>query len=348
MGKIIEANKRDPFLDIIKGITIFLVVFGHCIQYGSGIEYFSNRSFFYDITFKIIYSFHMPLFMLVSGYLFYYNIKKHSIKELIFNRITRLVVPIFAWNGLYYITHLLFNTNNVNIFTEIIYYLKTSFTAIWFLWALFYCSMVVIIVNKFFKDNILIYILIFCTTFITPDGLGLEGYKYMYPYFVIAYLYNKNRDVINNKLLLVKDESKLIAIGFIYIALMFFYDYNSYIYTSLYTIIGKSAITQIGIDLYRMVIGFVGSILVLYIVRYLMKKKFITNGVVLSKLGVSSLGIYIISSYINTLILRITTQFQMNYAITFLEASIITLIAYMLTKIIKRFKVTNILLLGGR
>lgn len=27
---------RDDFLDILKGLAIFLMVFGHCIQFGSG------------------------------------------------------------------------------------------------------------------------------------------------------------------------------------------------------------------------------------------------------------------------------------------------------------------------
>ncbi|MGA9187382.1 MAG: acyltransferase family protein [Methanosarcina sp.] len=348
MEQTINTNQRDPFLDIIKGITIFLVVFGHCIQYGSGTEFLSNGSFFYNVIFKIIYSFHMPLFMLVSGYLFYYSIKKHSIKELLFSRITLLIVPIFAWNGLYYIAHWLFNINNITISTEMISYLKSSFTVIWFLWAIFYCSMAVIIVNKFFKDNIIIYILGFVATFIIPDSLGLNLYKFMYPYFVTAYLYNKNQNVINNKLLLVKDEIKLIATAFIYIVLMLFYDYNSYIYTSGYTILGKSTITHIEIDLYRMVIGFFGSILVFCIVRYLMKKEFITNGILLSKLGISSLGIYIISGYIITILTRITTQFQFNYGIALLEAIIITVISYAITITAKHFNATNILLLGGR
>ena len=150
-------------------------------------------------------------------------------------------------------------------------------------------------------------------------------------------------------MLIVKDEIKIIATAFIYVVLMLFYDYNSYIYTSGYTILGKSTVTQIEIDLYRMVIGFVGSILVFCIVRYLIKKEFITNSILLSKLRVQSLGIYIISGYIVSLILtRITTQFQFNYGIALFETMIIISISYIITIIAKRFNVTNILFLGGR
>lgn len=60
----------DIRLDIIKGIAIILVVMGHCIQYGSGNDYYTSALFFEENIFKFIYSFHMPLFMLISGYVF--------------------------------------------------------------------------------------------------------------------------------------------------------------------------------------------------------------------------------------------------------------------------------------
>lgn len=66
-------SKRNSYLDIAKSLGIILVVIGHCIQYGSGSLYFEKELYFYNILFKFIYSFHMPLFMLISGYLFGYN-----------------------------------------------------------------------------------------------------------------------------------------------------------------------------------------------------------------------------------------------------------------------------------
>ena len=67
--------KRKIFLDEIKGLAMILTVFGHAIQNGSGAEFYENQLYFDNSMFKFIYSFHMPLFMLVSGYLFSYSIK---------------------------------------------------------------------------------------------------------------------------------------------------------------------------------------------------------------------------------------------------------------------------------
>jgi fucose 4-O-acetylase-like acetyltransferase len=347
--ELIYPLKRDDFLDLIKGIAISLVILGHCIQYGSGTEFLSNQSFFYNPIFKIIYSFHMPLFMSVSGYLFYYSIQKYSTKELEFSRITKLIIPIFAWNGLYYIAYSLHHRTEIVIHTEIIAYLTSSFYAFWFLWALFYCSMTVIIINKFFKDSLIMYTLVFIATFIIPDWLGSSTYKFLYPFFVAAYLYNKYQQVVNDKLLLITYETKLITTFLVYISLMYFYNYNSYIYTSGFTIVGKPIITQIEIDLNRLVIGFAGCLLILYSVKYITKKELQITGNSLQKLGRSSLGIYIVSSYIFDLILtRFTHQFHFSYGIVFSEAIILILISYIIINIIRRLYIANKILFGGK
>ena len=54
-------NKRIYLFDNLKAILIFLVVFGHMIEYISGAP-------FYKTLYVLIYSFHMPLFIYVSGY----------------------------------------------------------------------------------------------------------------------------------------------------------------------------------------------------------------------------------------------------------------------------------------
>ena len=74
----LDKKQRNLYLDIMKGISIFLVLLGHSIQYGSKISYVGSRLFFNDPVFKLIYSFHMPLFALLSGYLFFYTIEAYS------------------------------------------------------------------------------------------------------------------------------------------------------------------------------------------------------------------------------------------------------------------------------
>lgn len=61
-----EQKDRLVYIDIAKGIAIILVVIGHLLQYN-----FSGT--YKHILFNWIYSFHMPVFMMLSGYVSAYN-----------------------------------------------------------------------------------------------------------------------------------------------------------------------------------------------------------------------------------------------------------------------------------
>lgn len=71
-------KNRNQQIDILRGTAVLLMVWGHCIQFGSGSEYLQNNVFFQNNVFKFIYTFHMPLFMALSGYLFNKTIERYS------------------------------------------------------------------------------------------------------------------------------------------------------------------------------------------------------------------------------------------------------------------------------
>lgn len=39
------VKQRDPFWDVIKGIAVILMLFGHSIEYGMGAEYFESKAY---------------------------------------------------------------------------------------------------------------------------------------------------------------------------------------------------------------------------------------------------------------------------------------------------------------
>lgn len=82
---------RDLRIDAIKGFLIFLVLWGHVIQ-----NITSNEGYYDDWIFRIIYSFHMPLFALMNGYLFYPSQQKRDCKKALQQKIIGLLVPIMA------------------------------------------------------------------------------------------------------------------------------------------------------------------------------------------------------------------------------------------------------------
>lgn len=60
-----KGDNRNVLYDKIRGIAILLVVLGHSVQNAYGEKCFNVS------LFNIIYSFHMPLFMFISGFVTY-------------------------------------------------------------------------------------------------------------------------------------------------------------------------------------------------------------------------------------------------------------------------------------
>ncbi len=91
---LLNAKTEREFLpDILKAIAIFLMVWGHSIQYFHGSAYdFQN-----DFIFKLIYGFHMPLFAFISGYFFAYTVNRYKSLEVMKKKAVSLLLPCLTW-----------------------------------------------------------------------------------------------------------------------------------------------------------------------------------------------------------------------------------------------------------
>lgn len=87
--KVMNQNKeRVELFDVCKGILIILVVLGHVMPENVDIH-------------KWIYSWHIPGFFMVSGVLLKYtHYGERSLKKVLFNGISRLIIPYFAYSCL--------------------------------------------------------------------------------------------------------------------------------------------------------------------------------------------------------------------------------------------------------
>lgn len=343
-ASITSPKERDQTLDCIKGIAILLVVLGHSIQFGNGASFFESRAFYSDPVFKFIYSFHMPLFMLVSGYLFARTIERHSTKAIVSSRMTKLLIPIFTWTAFTFVVHFILHRE-----LDFNQFITQFFTKLWFLWAIFWCSSIVLTVHRLGKDSKVVYLILFLITFFLPDSHDICSYSFMYPFFVVGYFFHKEKQTVYLRMPALNDRYLLGALAFTYFALMYFYSFDSYIYTSGYTVLGKNALSQVGIDLYRFLVGFAGSLFVVYCVHVLTRKKVLNKGwSLLAKLGEASLGIYTLSIYIQTLQVVRNAPQSKNYAVNVLETILVVAFCYWITNLLKRFKILNAAFLGGR
>jgi fucose 4-O-acetylase-like acetyltransferase len=133
------TNNRDTFLDIAKGLAIILVVIGHVIQGSS--EKFDDL-----LWFRVIYSFHMPLFVFLSGAVTAITFRSDSIqdgigssleraKTKISKAVVRLLLPFLAWCV---INQLIYHHSD-SVISALILAFRRPDTALWFLLAIFYC-----------------------------------------------------------------------------------------------------------------------------------------------------------------------------------------------------------------
>lgn len=112
--------ERLHYIDNLKGFLILLVILGHCIQA-------TDMDYDHNVLFRYIYSFHMPLFMCVSGFVSYKpNMKWQTVRK----RFKQLMIPFLSWAVVSCCIRL-----DLTLFLSKIMHPDTG---LWFLWALFF------------------------------------------------------------------------------------------------------------------------------------------------------------------------------------------------------------------
>ncbi len=182
------AKEYNPYLDVLKGFTILLVVLGHSLQ-----SFVPKGAFDQNILFRIIYSFHMPLFMFLAGAAGAYSLRPMNWKFLQ-RKFYMLVIPFAAWAILDYF---LDSTYQQELFKTYIHKLILSPDyGLWFLWILFlnFCALALIKqLQRWFK--LYAYLIVWLVIYALPTGsYGIGLMKWHLPFFLIGYLIYFYRD----------------------------------------------------------------------------------------------------------------------------------------------------------
>uniref|UniRef100_UPI004057C1D1 acyltransferase family protein n=1 Tax=Acetatifactor sp. TaxID=1872090 RepID=UPI004057C1D1 len=345
-----NEKKHELLPDVLRGFAIFLMVFAHCIQAGSGAEFRNNSLYFQDKLYQFIYSFHMPLFMLIAGYFARKSIDRAQNKSarlaLLKRRSITLLVPIFFWTFFEfvysYIYNILHEQPNPSLTVLALDFIKKLPVNCWFLWAAFWCFLLVYMMHYYLRDSIILYILGFLSFFVLPDGMNLGVYKFMVPYYLAAFYsanyIRKEDNPFMQKLSSLRNLCICTALcGIVFAGLFLHYNEQSFIYTTGFHLIGKNVPLQIGIDIYRIIIGFVGSGFFILFWRILQQLFTSCRFRLLSLMGSNSLGIYLISGYVLLLgLVRITDTMEPSYLLNLVTAIFILMASTVLTLLLKR------------
>lgn len=345
-----NKKSRELLPDVLRGFAILLVVLGHCIQEGSGEQYSAQALYFYDKLYQFIYSFHMPLFMMVSGYLSWSSMKRAKTWQdrwqLLKRRAVALLVPIFLWTLVDCVrTMMIHSINGLEQPQNLLFwYVNSALNNLWFLWAVFWCFLVTFIMHYYCRDSIILYVAGFLVMFVIPDGLGLGAYKYMMPFFLVAFYGHGWLERHGAKMCEKPKLWWIFLFGVCFAGLFAFFDENSMIYLTGYKLIGKDVVRQLGIDLYRTLIGFVGGaffvLLWQYIVGALCGSKENVFLRLLALLGRESMGIYIFSGYILILGVRqLSFINEPSYGVHLIEMVVVTAVSLGLSILLGRIPI---------
>ena len=124
--------QRIQSIDILKLFAMFLVIWGHCVQFMLTSNHLDEPAFVY------IYSFHMPLFLMVSGLFAHRAVT--SARECgtwLLVKARQLLLPCIAWGLLMSFGNLLLPLINGTHPDKSL--LSTLWTNFWFLKSLFIC-----------------------------------------------------------------------------------------------------------------------------------------------------------------------------------------------------------------
>jgi fucose 4-O-acetylase-like acetyltransferase len=194
------GSTRILLLDALRGLAIFLVVFGHAVQ-----DNLPDPDS--SLIFRLIYSFHIPLFIAISGYLAWKHINNKDISYLKKKCVT-LVVPFLSWYCAGYAIRGIASWISTGTFSDTPGFFEYLLSLVirpdaglWFLWILFLCFVVLFIALKCEKqlgDYAIAgaIFLLFSLYFLPVQNYHLGLLQWYFPFFSLAYLAAKYQDTV--------------------------------------------------------------------------------------------------------------------------------------------------------
>jgi len=183
-------KNREEWIDVLKGFGALFVLLGHVVSYTSNVKIY-------------LYSFHIPLFFFVSGYLFK---KNKNILGYTFDKFKRFIIPYFIFSFLSMFVFTIINGNSMgkreiikNFF--FLYGRNPWNSSLWFLVIIFFTLIIMNILfnvddylgfkTKFRRILYLIFTMILCIILVKYNVkfyFGLEIVPHMLLVSYIGYI----------------------------------------------------------------------------------------------------------------------------------------------------------------
>lgn len=325
------TNKRDESLDLLKFITIFMVITGHTFQcLGYDIK---SLDIFPINIFTLI---QMPQFMFITGYVSYRSIENRSFKYLAETRWKSLLRPMIVYSLIIYLGTYFSNSD-----TPILYgIIRSYFKSYWFIWAVVYCLLFMYVCRRLLKYGIaLITILSVLVCSIPPEYSFIPHFSYfqaMLPFFILGF-YCKKYDLL---LRYIDKVQYILPVSLIiFIACVPFYSGSH----TFYFFSDMTTIEHLKSFILMLIAGVSGIISCYYLITLLLKK--ITNLRFAITAGQYTFAMYMIQGIVFKIFSHINIDLH-YYVLYWIAAISIFIIINLFIVIIKRSKLLSLILLG--
>ena len=173
-------------IDIARAICIILVVIGHYLP--------DNSPDWYLTINKVIYAFHMPLFMFVSGYVYWATQKPVKYKKFVWIKFQRLMIPYYFISIVVIVIKIITEKRlwvpapvTYSAFYEMLY-LPVAGAFLWFVFALFIIFLIIPFFNtrKRLSVFLLLSLVLFFVQIPFPKVFCLEQFRMYLLYFSLG------------------------------------------------------------------------------------------------------------------------------------------------------------------
>lgn len=186
---------RLNWIDYAKGIGIILVVYDHVMSNlrfsGSGID-----QTFYDYSYKLITSFHMPLFFFLSGLFIEKSLAKGT-KLFLLNKLNTIAYPYLVWSIIQGSLLVILSTytvsaspDNALTFVNLPFHIAfdpTPLVQLWFLYVLFAANLAFLLLKRLTGSTYLVFGFALLVYLASPYAEGIETlrrFMSMFLYFM--------------------------------------------------------------------------------------------------------------------------------------------------------------------
>ncbi len=343
MKKVIVEKYRLLSFDLIKLLAIFFVIWGHSI---SG---FLSTDSSDNAVFRILNSFHVALFMMISGFFSVSSMKLDAF-HFVFKKFKQLIYPCFLWGLLLliclYIIHL---DNHIlkfclkEILTDLYWY-----SDFWFLKSCFICYCLLYLgIHSGLRNTYCFFLTILMSQLIPPFQVS-----FMYPCFIIGFEIKQNSKFLE----FVKFYTPYIWCCFI--IMLIFWDKtawgNSHGFSFDFFLSGvNNFLNVLFFRLYRLFIGVMGALsfmgLAINISNTKLHDKYVAN---ICLWGSYTLEIYILQAIVFERLLFNFVKFDMmniyifNFVFSPTISFIILLVCIFILEVLKKSKGMMLFLFG--